>query len=186
MEALIPNTTTKNGALVVDRAAMIDAAIEFRSNPTWRKLQALMDLKDFEFTFEYANSKIEIEEEEFIGAIPVFEKLGLIAKSGNSYTTVTTDLVLPVLEDDPKDRPLQLESHSTFMNDLSGLLSPERKSRWVSGFLVSDEETMREFKNRMIDLFIEFDKKSKDLVKPDGLYAVAFTATDIINPEGGL
>lgn len=154
-------------------------AQRFLGDMVWRKVHALMELPDFSFDANYVCAKLDISETEYKEALNGLEQLGLIGRERGEWIVITQTYVAPT---DVMSKAQQLECHEIFMSDLSGLLSVDRKSQWASGFVASNVGLVDELKKNVLNAFIEFNTKSANATK-DGLYAIGFSATDIIDPS---
>lgn len=166
---------------VVNAEDIIEAELRFMSDPSWRLYQAFMEMDDFSIDFEYANRQLGMNKEEHTAVLEGLEKLGMVINRAGKWEIINTTYRINTSHVPLAD---QLVFHESFINDLAGKLTPERKAEYASGYVASNQKLVSKLQKKILTAFVEFNQESAQHEK-DGLYGIGFTVTDLREPQGG-
>jgi hypothetical protein len=148
-----------------------------------RKIEALIDHKDFQSKLAWIAKRLDTTLEETQEALDLLETLGIISwENGTIRKLIAHNFILDQVKD--KSSATLVADHRIISHQLLNDVDPEKKGFVRNGFATTDEDIFTEYYKKIVEVqkwFIEASLKSKKSM----VVGFTYTCTNIIKSNDG-
>jgi len=154
---------------------------KYTSSWLWRTLAAMVSNENFDPSLSRLATRLRVPIGEIVEALEGLEKLGIIRRSADGYERILKYVYFSDRDLDPSQ---VLADHVLISTQILGRLdprNPELKSFYRTGFVASNEKSVRKFCKQLEEIMKTFLMESA-AESSDGVYALSFSSVEVSGP----